>query len=403
MESKKVFVSHSFDNEDLAKEICEILEKSGISCWIAEEDIVGGTDYATEIFSAIKNCKIVLLLASSHMNVSEHIKNEIEIATKANKKILPFIIDNVVFDDYFDYYLSKSQYIKALPDPEDYYDALVSSVSYLLGTPEDKIDTINDYKLKRIIEKNKKQLYKKTAENRLSLQMSIDDENKYTDNHHFYEKIERYDMVINESKEYKSYRWLTIKNVSDKPTTYIIHLEAGENRIFFKDMKIQAIRIEGENKIKLKVDSITATQPNFRQAFKIFFDKSLEPNESIVIGYTVTWPNEVASYTKNEMSQSIALDRYAKGAKELIFGILSPDKPYGFVLAAVDKQFEYKTMDLPLTFFKAEDIIKLKKIHNMGLCGAYFIVEDVGDNHLYRICYNISDYDEETNEEEDDF
>ena len=79
--SKRVFVSHSSHDMEIADSVVEYLESSGIECWISSRDISPGADWAETIYNAIVGSGVMLLLFSGNANDSWQIRNELDIAT----------------------------------------------------------------------------------------------------------------------------------------------------------------------------------------------------------------------------------------------------------------------------------------------------------------------------------
>ena len=398
--SKQVFISHSSKEHDRATEICNVLENNGIKCWIAPRDVIGGLPYAEEIVRAIKQCKIVLLIASVSINMSEQIMNEVEMAVNNSKIILPFKIDSVEYNDSYKYYLNRKHWIEATPDPKQFYSLLVQEIKYLISNDNVNSDTINDTYLRALKERNRQDIIAKTQDKRLSFGLSIKADD-YEDKNHFYKSVKRYD-VLEQSGRYSSYRWLEIQNLSDKPTLNIVHKECGENKVYFDDMRVRAKQLLDEGDQKLVIDSLVDIQPNFIQVFKIHFAKPLNPGETAKIYYRLDWPGEVNSYYKGELSQSISLTRYVKGTGELIFGVLKDASIYDFEFYEVNKNFDsLEQLDCPPHLMKAEDDPNLKPIHGKNFSGAYFVIDDANDVSAYRIVYKQAEAAPVEDDEED--
>ena len=85
--SKQVFISHSHSNANVANSICEIIEKRGISCWIAPRDVRPGKIWDDEIVDGIESCKAMIILVSDHSNSSMHVRKEIELALNQKNSI----------------------------------------------------------------------------------------------------------------------------------------------------------------------------------------------------------------------------------------------------------------------------------------------------------------------------
>ncbi len=382
-------------------DICNCLEREGIACWIAPRDIIGGLPYAEEIVHAIRNCKIVLLVASISINQSEQILNEIEIAVNHSKIILPFKIDQVEYNDSYKYYLNRKHWIEAIPDPKDFYSLLIQEVKYLLSNENIRQDTINDSYLQALKERNRQEIISNTQNKRLSFGLSIKTDD-YADKIHFYKYLKRID-ALEQTGRYSSYRWLEIVNMSDRPSYFIVHKECGENKVYFDDMRVRAKQIfdDGSSE-KLTVESMVEIQPNFVQVCKIHFSKPLQPGESVKIYYRLDWPNEVNSYYRGELSQSISLTRYLKGTQKLIFGVLRDTPIYDFELQEVNNSFDgLVELDLVPKIMRAEDDNDLKIIHGKNFTGVYYEIEDASDKAAYRILYKEMPIPQKENDDED--
>lgn len=105
----EVFISYSSIDAEYAKRVIDYVEKNGYNCYIASRDISGGLHYAKDIVNVINNCKIVVLIASTHSNGSEHVLNEIDICVEKKKTIIPLFIEDFEVCDEFRYYLGRSQ------------------------------------------------------------------------------------------------------------------------------------------------------------------------------------------------------------------------------------------------------------------------------------------------------
>lgn len=387
-----IFLSHSTKDTNSVNELLTIIEKAGIGCWIAPRNICGGMPYADEIVSAIKQCRIVLLVVSANTLKSEHVLNEIEVAVNNQKIILPFKIDTVEYTPSFQYYLNRKHRIEAIPDPTEYYAELTDTLSYLLNKPEDIVDTEGDEELIAIRERNRKRLINKTKEKRLSFGLSIQADD-FADESHYYKSIKRIDVIDTPNLKYSNYRWMEIENVSDKPTGFIIHKECGENKVRFTDMRFLARDITDDTRPLLDAASLTEIQPNFEQVIKIPFKKELHPGETMKVFYRLDWPGEPGSYC-DELSTSISLTRYTKGVGKLIFGILDTIPLYGFELHEISAGFEVQTSSAIHKDMRIEDDPGLEPLHGkIAAAGVYYNLSDIKDSTSYRILYRQRDVD----------
>lgn len=125
---KRVFLSHKSDDFQEVERFRKLLESRSISCWIAPRDIPLGSNYAREIPDAIKNCKCVLVFVSKRSQMSENVINEIEIAVRHKKTIIPVRLEDCELVGPFMYHLNNKQWIK-LNSKED-IEKLVSAIGF---------------------------------------------------------------------------------------------------------------------------------------------------------------------------------------------------------------------------------------------------------------------------------
>jgi len=117
----EIFISYSSVDTKYAKEVINYIEANGYNCYLASRDIAGGLHYAKDIVNVIKECKLVILIASSHSNSSEHVLNEIDICVEKKKTIIPLFIEDFEICDEFRYYLGRSQ--RVIVEGEDISEA----------------------------------------------------------------------------------------------------------------------------------------------------------------------------------------------------------------------------------------------------------------------------------------
>jgi len=385
----EVFISKSTKDDLIAEAVCNVLEKNNIKCWIAPRNILGGKDYAEEISKGIKVAKILLVIVSRNSNESKHVLNEINLAVEFNKIILPFKIDETEINESFRYYLDRTHAIHAFPEASTFFATLVKNVTILLEKKinEETIISLADDEYKKKL--NYDVLRRETQEKRFSFAKSLEvNTSVEKDIYHHYDEIVRLDVVDSASSRYSSYRFITITNVSDSITHFIVHKESGENKTDFTKMRIRAksTDIRGE---ALTVESITKIQPNFEQCFKIYFPKPLRPNESITIFYRLDWPNEPDAYFKSELSQSISLTRYQCGVSRLTFGVFEPYKFSASSLDAVDAFFKVHPSNAYPKYMSIREENRLTPLHDQTMYGVEFCIDDAKEI-AYRVNYKLS-------------
>ncbi|HEX3916387.1 MAG TPA: TIR domain-containing protein [Caulobacteraceae bacterium] len=142
--SHDVFISHSSLDKLAADAVCHGLEAKGIRCWIAPRDQVAGRPYGEQITGAIESAAVMVLVFSDHVNQSQAVLNEINVAAGANVTIVPFRIASVEFNSELHFYLGRMHWLDAFPQPVDaYIDTLAETVRRnvkvapaAVGTPE---------------------------------------------------------------------------------------------------------------------------------------------------------------------------------------------------------------------------------------------------------------------------
>ena len=108
-----VFLSYSTQNKAIADSVKAELECNEISCWMAPLSIPFGSNYSMEIFDAISNCKVFVLILSEQAMNSDYVSKELDLAVSNRKIILPFQIDDKELAKNFAFYLCNVQIIRA--------------------------------------------------------------------------------------------------------------------------------------------------------------------------------------------------------------------------------------------------------------------------------------------------
>ena len=137
--NKSVFISYSSKDERYIKKMTQMLEKMGITYWIAPDMIPAGSNYAREIPSAIQNCDIFLLVLSKASQQSIWVEKEIDSAIYYCKTIVPFQIDDSPMTDMFRFYLNNVQTIYCANRPKDAIEELKQRLRTLLKLTAESI------------------------------------------------------------------------------------------------------------------------------------------------------------------------------------------------------------------------------------------------------------------------
>lgn len=111
------FISHASKNFRLADEVRGGLEALSLACWIAPRNIPLGSSYGEEIAKAIGGCAAVLLVLTEEANVSKAVANELELAFRNQKVIIPLRLRPIEPANQLAFFISNSQWVDAFHTP----------------------------------------------------------------------------------------------------------------------------------------------------------------------------------------------------------------------------------------------------------------------------------------------
>ena len=139
MENKDVFISYKTDEYGEACRVRTALEGRGISCWMAPECIPGGSSYAVEIPRAIRGCRVFVLVLSRKTQTSRWVPKELDSAINEGKIIMPFMLEDFVLDDAFNFYLSNVQRYPAYENKAAALERMIRDIRSIVKAPAVKI------------------------------------------------------------------------------------------------------------------------------------------------------------------------------------------------------------------------------------------------------------------------
>lgn len=119
----QIFISHSSKDAEFAQNICELIERNDIKCFIAPRDIRSGREYAEELVNGIDHSGAMILLMSENANHSPHVLREVERAVSKNIPILVYKLEETALSKSMEYFLMTHQWINAQGD-ENFVDIL---------------------------------------------------------------------------------------------------------------------------------------------------------------------------------------------------------------------------------------------------------------------------------------
>jgi hypothetical protein len=106
------FLSHKSEDAELAQQLCDAMEKSGVRCWIAPRDIPPGHSWAEGIVEGIDGCVAFVLLATTRSVLSREVLIELERAHRLARPIYTVMVDKPRLAGEITYYLSRLQWLE---------------------------------------------------------------------------------------------------------------------------------------------------------------------------------------------------------------------------------------------------------------------------------------------------
>jgi hypothetical protein len=106
-----VFISHANKDGDIAQQLCAVLERHGVPCWIAPRDIPAGADWRAAIVNAISASDLMITLISEDASRSEQIARDLDRADRDRVPILPIRLDDVPVAGELRYFLGTRQWL----------------------------------------------------------------------------------------------------------------------------------------------------------------------------------------------------------------------------------------------------------------------------------------------------
>ena len=111
--ARDVFISYASPDRSIADDVCGLLERAGMTCWIAPRDVTPGEFYAEAIVRAIDAAKVMVLVLSQDAAASPHVVREIERAASKGRHIVSFRLDLRSMPPALEYFLNASHWIDA--------------------------------------------------------------------------------------------------------------------------------------------------------------------------------------------------------------------------------------------------------------------------------------------------
>src|SRR5215204_2644724 len=114
-----VFVSYASTDVERVRGLVAVLERAGVRAWVDRAGIPGGVPYGPEIVAAIKASAALVLCCSAAAFASRNVRQEVALAWKSERPILPVRLEPVATPDDLAYWLEAAQWVELLDRPED--------------------------------------------------------------------------------------------------------------------------------------------------------------------------------------------------------------------------------------------------------------------------------------------
>lgn len=133
-----VFICHSGKDKEVVESICALLAANEITYWLAEQHELCGEDYIEQIFAAMDQSQMVLLLGSQNAMTSGDVMGEIAHAKERNIPRIPVQVGRLdkPQEDKFKYLVELKHFLTYAPT-EEFSRALLTAISAHRKTPLD--------------------------------------------------------------------------------------------------------------------------------------------------------------------------------------------------------------------------------------------------------------------------
>ncbi len=132
-----VFICHSSVDADEAKKLVSGLERSGLTCWLSERNLLPGTqDYEEELRSAVEHCRMMLFLSSANSIYSKECEKELRIANAEGKLFFAVKLDNEPYYGTSRNILSDVQWLNAFDGVTVHGDEIAAAVNMVFADDE---------------------------------------------------------------------------------------------------------------------------------------------------------------------------------------------------------------------------------------------------------------------------
>ncbi|MBL59053.1 MAG: hypothetical protein CMO75_05215 [Verrucomicrobiales bacterium] len=110
--STEVFVSYSSQDYERVMPLVDRLRLAGVAVWVDEGNIDAATLWSESIVEAIAECRVLIMMVSSHSTDSHNVVKEVMIASEGKKTILPIYLEPAEIPAKLKYQLTGIQHLE---------------------------------------------------------------------------------------------------------------------------------------------------------------------------------------------------------------------------------------------------------------------------------------------------
>ena len=110
--STEVFVSYSSQDYERVMPLVDRLRLAGVAVWVDEGNIDAATLWSESIVEAIAECRVLIMMVSSHSTGSHNVVKEVMIASEGKKTILPIYLESAEIPAKLKYQLTGIQHLE---------------------------------------------------------------------------------------------------------------------------------------------------------------------------------------------------------------------------------------------------------------------------------------------------
>ena len=128
--SVEVFISYSSQDYDRVMPLVDRLRSAGAAVWVDEGNIDAATLWSESIVKAISECRVLIMMVSSHSTDSHNVVKEVMIASEGKKTILPIYLEPAEIPAKLKYQLTGIQHLEWFDsDNEDVFETLKEALA----------------------------------------------------------------------------------------------------------------------------------------------------------------------------------------------------------------------------------------------------------------------------------